>query len=479
MADTFDRFTGAKSTYAAKRPCRVATTANVALTGFQTIDGVTFASTDEDNGLSMRCLVKDQTNAYDNGIYRVNSGDWTREKDFDGNTDFCRGTFVFIATGTANAGKVFYVSSDDPHEIGVSSISFSIFDIDSFISGVETVASGATVDLNSTELIVDISGSSAITAISLNEGRIRFVRFSGAATLTHSASLILPGSQSIVTASGDTAIFTGYSASTVRCLTYQRATSYPLTTGAATLASASTVDLGSVREKFITISGNVTVSSFGSSAPTGTVKHITFSGSSLTLTHNASAIVIPSNLNLSISSGDCISVSHSGSGVWIVSSVTRKYGRCMLSSNYTQSSTTGSTQSKSLMEYDVPENAMTSNGFIIRVNAYGSCAGTTTDKRITLNFGSAVIADTGTLALNGLTWKITSDIIRTSTSSQLSVSTRLGSSTSLPMFPSIVGTTEDVSSTINISIDAVASTTVSTSITARAMTVELIPNTVS
>lgn len=51
-----DRTDGLSSSVAIKGPCRVATTANVTLSGEQTIDGVAVVTDD-------RVLVKDQTTA--------------------------------------------------------------------------------------------------------------------------------------------------------------------------------------------------------------------------------------------------------------------------------------------------------------------------------------------------------------------------------------------------------------------------------
>ena len=55
---------------------RVATTANITLSGTQTIDGVSLSEGDA-------VLVKDQSTASENGIYAVASGDWTKNKRFD------------------------------------------------------------------------------------------------------------------------------------------------------------------------------------------------------------------------------------------------------------------------------------------------------------------------------------------------------------------------------------------------------------
>lgn len=94
------------------------------------------------------------------------------------------------------------------------------------------VASASTVDLDAaTGDLVDVTGTAAITAITLTEGRWRTVRFTGILTLTYGSSLVLPTGASITTAAGDFAIFRGYAAGVVRCVTYSRASGAPLAGG--------------------------------------------------------------------------------------------------------------------------------------------------------------------------------------------------------------------------------------------------------
>jgi hypothetical protein len=100
MATFTDRFAGINSSVALKAPVRVATTANITLSGFQTIDGVTLASGDA----NLRVLVKGQADSTQNGLYDVASGNWTRTTDWDGNTDFVQGSRIFVYAGAAGAG---------------------------------------------------------------------------------------------------------------------------------------------------------------------------------------------------------------------------------------------------------------------------------------------------------------------------------------------------------------------------------------
>jgi len=79
------------------------------------------------------------------------------------------------------------------------------------------IASAATLNLDTaTGNLVDVTGTTTITAITLANGRERVTRFTGALTLTHGASLVLPGGANITTAAGDFAVWRGYAAGVVR-----------------------------------------------------------------------------------------------------------------------------------------------------------------------------------------------------------------------------------------------------------------------
>lgn len=97
---------------AIKAPCRVATSANVTLSGLQTIDSVSLTAGE-------RVLVRAQTDASENGIYLVASGDWQRAADFNRANDCVQGTMVYVHTGTYLGFH--WVTTSDP-EIGSTSI---------------------------------------------------------------------------------------------------------------------------------------------------------------------------------------------------------------------------------------------------------------------------------------------------------------------------------------------------------------------
>ena len=75
------------------------------------------------------------------------------------------------------------------------------------LSAPVTLASAATTDIGAQNSIaVEISGTTTITSFGTTYNGPRFLRFTGALILTHSASLSLPGASNITTVAGDTAI---------------------------------------------------------------------------------------------------------------------------------------------------------------------------------------------------------------------------------------------------------------------------------
>lgn len=85
------------------------------------------------------------------------------------------------------------------------------------------IASAGTLNLDAaTGDLIDVTGTTAVTAVTLSDGEERTVRFTGILTLTNSATLDLPGGANIVTAAGDFAVFRGYSSGVVRCQSYTR-----------------------------------------------------------------------------------------------------------------------------------------------------------------------------------------------------------------------------------------------------------------
>jgi hypothetical protein len=118
MAATYeDRLKGAVMSAAYKAPVRVATTANITLSGEQTIDGVAVVADD-------RVLVKSQIAALENGIYVASASAWERATDFNGARDVVTGTLVYVNSGTLNGGYTFRCTNTNPVDIGNDSLTF-------------------------------------------------------------------------------------------------------------------------------------------------------------------------------------------------------------------------------------------------------------------------------------------------------------------------------------------------------------------
>lgn len=103
-----------------KHSVLVATTANIALSGIQTVDGVLLTA-------DARVLVKDQAQAKDNGIYVVPaSGAWKRAQDADASIEVTPGLFVAVEKGTANGDSVWQLVTDAPIVLGTTPLTFAV-----------------------------------------------------------------------------------------------------------------------------------------------------------------------------------------------------------------------------------------------------------------------------------------------------------------------------------------------------------------
>ena len=102
-----------------KIPCVVATTGAITLSGTQAIDGVAVIVGD-------RVLVNNQGTESTNGIYVVAASTWSRAIDMSLDDDVYTGLQIYITSGTANGGKFFALTTDNPITLGVTALSFAI-----------------------------------------------------------------------------------------------------------------------------------------------------------------------------------------------------------------------------------------------------------------------------------------------------------------------------------------------------------------
>ena len=110
----------ARSGLDVKASVRVATTANITLSGEQTIDGVSVVAGD-------RVLVKNQDTGSQNGIYVCAAGSWSRATDADVDAEVTPGMFAFVEEGTANADSGWVLTTDGSITVGTTSLAFAQF----------------------------------------------------------------------------------------------------------------------------------------------------------------------------------------------------------------------------------------------------------------------------------------------------------------------------------------------------------------
>lgn len=133
-----------------KNSARVATTANITLSGTQTIDGVVLA-------VGNRVLVKDQSTSSQNGVYVVAAGAWSRATDFDSISpiDEINSAAVFVQLGTVNADTA-WTQIASVALVGTDAIVFTQF------AGTNTYLAGAGMTLSTNIFNVGTANSGRI-----------------------------------------------------------------------------------------------------------------------------------------------------------------------------------------------------------------------------------------------------------------------------------------------------------------------------
>ena len=132
-----------------KDSVKVATTANITLSGTQTIDGVS-VSADE------RVLVKNQNTQTENGLYLCKASSWVRTSDLAAGSD-AAGMFTFVEQGSVNADIGFVCTSNKGSAVvGTNNLAYSTF------SSSGNVTAGDGLDKNGNELSVDLKSNGGL-----------------------------------------------------------------------------------------------------------------------------------------------------------------------------------------------------------------------------------------------------------------------------------------------------------------------------
>ncbi|MBL7997590.1 MAG: hypothetical protein JNL32_03015 [Candidatus Kapabacteria bacterium] len=98
----------------------------------------------------------------------------------------------------------------------------------------------------------------------------------------------------------------------------------------ADVASATTADIGAAASENVRITGTTTITGLGTAAA-GTKRRVRFAGA-LTLTHNATSLILPGAANITTAANDCAFFVSLGSGNWICTDYQRASGAAVVAS---------------------------------------------------------------------------------------------------------------------------------------------------
>lgn len=154
-----------------KDSVRAATTGNITIASDlnvgDSIDGVTLADGD-------RVLVKNQTDASENGIYTAGATP-ARATDFDANSEVTAGAFFFVEEGSTNADSGFIISTDDDITVGTTDITFTQF------SGAGQLVAGDGLTKSGNNLSVNVDDST----LEINSDTLRIkTTYTGQSSIT-------------------------------------------------------------------------------------------------------------------------------------------------------------------------------------------------------------------------------------------------------------------------------------------------------
>jgi hypothetical protein len=137
----------------AKGSVKAATTANITLSGAQTVDGVSVVAGD-------RVLVKNQSTASQNGVYVGQSGAWTRALDMDVWSEVPN-AFVFVEQGTTQADTGWVCTADQGGTLGTTSVPWTQFSsAASYVAGAGLTLTGNVFDVVGTANRITVNADS-------------------------------------------------------------------------------------------------------------------------------------------------------------------------------------------------------------------------------------------------------------------------------------------------------------------------------
>ncbi len=140
-----------------KAPAITATSADITLSGLQTINGVTLVAGNV-------VLVKNQATASENGIYVASAGPWTYSVGGDVWSEYV-GAIIFVSSGSLN-GTAWYCTAQPGGTLGVTAMNWSNFSVaSSYTAGTGLTLIGTQFSITNTGVTAATYGSGTATPV--------------------------------------------------------------------------------------------------------------------------------------------------------------------------------------------------------------------------------------------------------------------------------------------------------------------------
>jgi hypothetical protein len=271
-----------------KQPVNCGTTANITLSGLQTIDGVTVVAGD-------RVLVKSQTAPAQNGIYLASATAWSRAP--DANTwDELISAICFVESGSTLAGSAWYCTVQPGGTLGTTPVTWSNFSVaatytagtgltltDYVFSITNTGVAAAAYGSASKTLTATVNAQGQLTVLAATDIAIANTQVSGLGTMSTQAA-------SSVAITGGTINGTTIGGSTAAAVTGTTVTANTQFTGAGTGLTGTATSL-SIGGNAATATSATTATNLAGGA-TGSLPYQTASGTTTFLAAGTDGFVL-------------------------------------------------------------------------------------------------------------------------------------------------------------------------------------------
>jgi hypothetical protein len=248
------------------QPAAVATTANITLSGLQTIDGYTTLAGD-------RVLVKNQSSAQYNGVYVAAAGAWSRSTDTN-TYQKLQNIYLFVTNGTVNAGTAWGTTNHGAGTIDVTPINWVQ------VQNTQIYTAGTGLTLAANQFSITNTGVTAATKGSASKSVTATVNAQGQLTSLTDQDIAIDASQ-ISSGTINTARVSG---------------SYTGITGVGTLTAgtwnASTINVANGGTGATTLTGYVKGNGTSAMTASSTIPNTDISGLGTMSTQNANNVAI-------------------------------------------------------------------------------------------------------------------------------------------------------------------------------------------